>query len=57
VLPSALEAWEIEVLLRCVELCLWHRLLTTEEEDDVESAREKLIRYLRDEPGWHGIRT
>jgi len=56
-LPSALEAWEIEVLLRCVELCLWHRLLTTEEEDDVESAREKLIRYLRDEPGWHGIRT
>lgn len=53
-LPSALEAFEIEALLRCVELCLYHRLLTVEEEDDVESACEKLKRYLRDEPGWHG---
>lgn len=56
-LPSALEAFEIEALLRCVELCLYHRLLTVEEEDDVESACEKLKRYLRDENCWHGVRT
>jgi hypothetical protein len=55
VLPSVLEAWEIETLLRCIELCLYYRLLSEQEEKDVAGAREKLVRYLQDECGWHGV--
>jgi len=53
-LPSALTAEEIETIINCLDTVWQFIKVDREELARISAAREKLLRYLRDESCWHG---